>query len=228
MTENEAEQMLAMMVTGTIRYTPDPVSQALHYRRLMQEEGYTVRQIADATGIHSATIQNRLRLLLLDEEIQELVARKELHADPRVVEALLSVENSTARVKIAKKLAQHRASIKAIVGSCQRLVKNLQEQKAEHSEGTPALNLASAGADRKIHPAAKVPWKKVRTAAGSMCNACEMRLTLLKGHPEPAWSIIAHATEETCNSCSVREVRQACAQCPAVTILQHLAKSTRP
>ena len=41
-----AQQMLAMIITAKFRYEPDPISEALHYKRLQEEEKYSLRDCA--------------------------------------------------------------------------------------------------------------------------------------------------------------------------------------
>lgn len=223
MTQNEAEQLLAMAVTCTIRYTPDPISQALHYKRLIEQEKYSVTQIADLTGIHRVTIEHRLKLLNLDDEIQELIAQGSLPMDPRAADALLSIENRTARTRLAQRLSADQASIKTIETACRRLNERLAQRKTEEFGGTPALSINRKEAGN-TDPQKSYQWKKVRSAARQMCEHCDMKLAILNKHPEPAWALISHAAEQTCSKCTVREIAQACAQCPAVTLLHHITR----
>lgn len=80
MRQNEAEQLLTMIITAKFRYDPDPISEALHYKRLIDEEGYSPSKIARATGIAVTTVDNRLKLLTLEPEIQELIGNFKLPA----------------------------------------------------------------------------------------------------------------------------------------------------
>lgn len=219
----EAEQMLAMAVTAKFRYKPDPISEALHYRRLQNEEGYNVQQIVNATGIGRATIDSRLRLLDLNAEIQELVAKRELPSNVEATEAFLSISNEEARIKLAQRMAHDGASVKTIIASCKRLEERLQEQYVKETPGKTAVDLAQQKAGVKTLSEKKpVKWSKVRMAAQNVCKPCDIRLSILEAAPEPAWTLIAHAAGETCGNCQVREVKAACHQCPAVEIIRQL------
>lgn len=221
---DEADQLLAMAVTAKFRYEPDAISEALHYRRLQDEEGFTVQRIVDETGINRVKIDNRLKLLDLDLEIQELVATRKLPCDVRAADAFLSVSNRKARVKLAQRLAHDGATIKTILAACQRLSCRLQEAARVDLEGAPSLVLGQQGSfQKRIPSSATTKWSKVRSAAREMCAKCDAKLASMDRLPEPAWTLITHAAEGTCCGCKVKEVAQACGQCPAVDIMRRLA-----
>ena len=224
-TASEAEQYLIMAVTGEVRFTPDPISQALNFKRLIAEQGFTPRSIAEASGIHKVTVENRLALLRLDPEIQHLVAEGRLPVSEAAVEAFLGVPNKEARIKLADRMARDGASVKTIVASCGRLTKLLAASSQEHPGGgtAPALGLCHKRAGGRSVPEDKtLKWSTIRKVAKEICQECEMRL---KEAPEPLWTMVVHSVEETCGFCRVREVSQACVQCPAVDIVQKLLLS---
>lgn len=218
----KAEQLLTMVVTSQFRYDPDPISEALHYKRLMDEEGYSVQRIAHTTGLYEKRITTRLKLLNLDSEIQELIANRKLPTDERVADAFLSISNAKARVKLAQRLAKDGVSIKAILIACGRLSISLQGM-AETKTSIPA----SAIVKKQASTAEPVKWQQVRKAAADMCRQCDFSEKLLKSTQEPAWSLVVHATEETCGNCNISDVKDACSQCPGVVIILRLISALR-
>ena len=221
--DSAAEQFLAMLITAKARYKPDPVSEALHYKRLIDEEHYSVRKIARASGIHETIIRNRLTLLELDPEIQELMAHGSLSTDPRVVKALLAIPHKKARIKLAQRLAADIAGIKAILSSCERLTAKLQEVPQAKSGGAPSMDLGKQKAFGKTVPPEKpAKWQEIRKAAKAMCEQCDIKSSQLAGVQEPAWSIISHAAQETCERCNLREIRSCCNECPSVDLIHRL------
>lgn len=235
--QTTAEQFLTMAATAKFRYDPDPISEALHYKRLMEEEGYKIPQLARAIGVAATTIYIQMKLLELDKEIQNLIAARKLPRDNRVVEALLSVSDARARVKLAERLASMNAGIKAIVAACERLRDDMGHRKTAIGAPAPRVhgNKPAAGAPavvraegrtfgRKMAADQKVKIKEIRKQARIICEACDIRETSVKSS-EPAWSLISHAADETCTVCSVREMKNACAECPVVDFLRRLIKS---
>ena len=218
---DKAEQLFAMAVTAQFRYDPDPISEALHYQRLIDEEGYTVRKVAHATGIYEARIHNRLNLLSLDPRIQELIGQDKLPTDQRVIKAFLSIEDTKIRVKLAERLARDEANVKTVLVSCERLAARLRLQKNDFKNSS-AIDIASERSGKTIHPGIKTKWSGIREAAKGMCNACDLKEGGLKSIPEPAWSLISHAAEETCRYCGLKEIQSSCGDCPGVDMLRRI------
>lgn len=216
---DRAGQLLAMLTTTLFHYPKDVISEALHYRRLVKS-GYSQQDIARSLGKAAASIANALKWLELDEEIQELAGQGRLPRDRKVADALLSVSERGARVKLAQRLAASRAGIGAIVAACGRLREELETQKAA-GESNPMLALASRRADGKTR-ADKTSWPDVRAAAQAMCAACDIQKDILPDVPEPAWILITHQAGDCCARCPVRGIRRACEGCPGVELLARL------
>lgn len=188
----EAEQLLAMATTSEFHFKKDPISEAKHYRRLRDEEGYSIRQIHHCTGISEPKISGTMLWLDLEEQIQELVGRLKLHCDRRVAEALLSIPDSQIRVKLALGFASRKTSIKGIEASCKRMskIKKGQGKTVPIDKFKPIY----------IPP----PTKQVVTAASrlSMCPDCT--------------TVINELAEELCGACSVNGLTEDCLLCPGV------------
>ncbi|MBA3532322.1 MAG: hypothetical protein H0T73_10415 [Ardenticatenales bacterium] len=103
---DRAQQLITMLTTSEFFFPKDPLSMALHFRRLIEEEGLSLTALCRETGHSSPTLKSYLRLLDLDPEIQALVAKGKLPRSLRMSEALLSVPEPGARVKLAQRLAQ--------------------------------------------------------------------------------------------------------------------------
>ena len=224
--------LLTMARTSVLWFAKDPISEGLHYQKLITEERMTRGAIARHVGHSSAYIVSRLRLLDLDPEIQELVATAQLTKDARVVDALLSIEDRQARVALAKQLAKRRATLKACMAACERL-RELQAAAAKESRvqgarrtGKPqALALAE---ETLGHALPEEPRLALREAAKAACQACDIREETLAGVAEPAWELLTHATGETCSACSLAEVKGACAGCPLPEMLIRMARGVSP
>lgn len=233
---SEAEQLLTMVAT-TVRYDVDPISEALHYRALLAEH-YSIEQISAATGKAAVTINNRLRLLDLDDDIQQLVASGKLIKDFRIVAALNSIPDRDMRVKMAQRFADDGATFRNINTVCERMLERIgAARKQSRRLGRPAPERANepmlAAAEHRASlqsPAGteKTGWRQVRAAARAMCDACEAKEAQLHNAvAEPAWEMITHAATDTCKACTVREVAGVCIQCPGVDLLQRLIKDIR-
>lgn len=101
---DRARQLLIMATTSAVHYPKDPISEALHYKRLIGE-GFTRRDIARQMGVVESTIVSRLKLLELDEPIQRFVANGKLPKDQLLTDALLTIPDGKVRVTLAERLA---------------------------------------------------------------------------------------------------------------------------
>ena len=221
----DARQLVEALVTSTQREELSPVEFARACGKL-RKMGLTNRAIADKIGTYTERIRMSLRLLDLNEELLQLVDTGKLPKDPRVVDALLSIEDSNIRVKLGAKLARSGIGIVAIVNACKRLNESLQNQTKAQTEDVPALALAKRAVHRTDNKAT-AKWEVVRSAAKGMCDACDAN-PRTPGAPEPAWWLITQATVSTCKECSMRKSAvnkdlSICKECPAVALLQRLA-----
>lgn len=214
--QDEAEQLLSMLVANQVRYDVDPVSEALHYKAL-KKQGLSVRDISKHTGIYEARITNRIILAELDEPIQKLIAEEKFPAAPGVAKALLKL-TSAVRVKLATRLSENpNTKISTIINACDQLAQN---EKSKKKLKRPAVQLAGA-----LDSKGATDTKSIRAAAKAMCHKCNQVEGKLTEKDEPAWAVIVHAADETCNGCDLKEMQSICAGCPAVTLLRNLIKN---
>jgi ParB family transcriptional regulator, chromosome partitioning protein len=237
-----ADQLLTMAVTNRFRYRVDPISEAVHYQRLIQEEGHTPRTIARAVGVCVNTVDDLLLLLKLAPEIQTLIADGKLPKDARVARALLSLPREVG-IRLAQQMAGG-ASIKAVLKAVEKLKETLSARPAHRGAGSQAPALVRART-RKARlqpddppalsqagelPAATrpMPWPQMREQVRRTCQACQVKAETLDQTAEPAWALIAHAATDTCGDCSLTDIAAACDTCPLVDLLRRLARQAEP
>lgn len=226
------EKFLIMARTSTLWFQKDPISEARHYRRLIDEEGMTRAELARELSCSLSKIASRLKLLELDPEIQDLVARGKLPKMPEVVDAFAEVKDHLARLELARELARRRASVRSIVKACRKvnaeLARRDMEERVEslRSNGElPGIAIAAAMNEGRLPSAGvRTSPQKIRHAARHACQACDIKADLLGHVTEPAWSLIKHAANETCDLCSLKDVRKACQGCPLPEFLGRMAK----
>lgn len=191
------DRLVRALVENLQRADMNPVEEAKGYQRLV-EMGFSMNDIALKMGISSARVASRLKILELDQPIQDLIQSGKLSKDNRLTAALMDIPDSAARVKMAKTLADRNASITAGLEACDRLKHSLQAKKISSNE-IPAIQLASqkAGAvNRPIWNAfssvGKVPpWPLMEISVRDTCNRCGLRDV---------------ASETTCNGCALVEL----------------------
>lgn len=215
------DRLVRALVANVQRENLNPIEEARAIAK-MRSMGMTYSQIAGWTGWSEVTVTNRLQLLELDSELQELVATGKLPRDARVASALLTIADAEARVKLGTRLARPGITIPAIVGACQRLSERLAQENKLRDTRIPALALMG----KEPNPATTERWENVRAAAQGMCDECSVN-PHLPDAPEPAWQIIMEAATTTCTACSLRHAAMmgnlaVCRECPAVELLKRM------
>lgn len=229
------DKLLIMGRTSEHYYPKNPIDRAKLFYQLYVVEGMTQLTIAKELGISNVTISNALRLLDLDDAIQEHIARRRIPSDRRVVDAFLSVQNDSERVGLADQLAKRKASIKTIMKTCKRW--NEEITNSNHNgranqllqKGHPpcvahasaALNQDSLGVEEIDN------WGQVREGIKQACAVCDLKQDSLTSITEPAWEFISHGVEETCELCPMQDVKAICRGCPLTEFLVRLEQNIR-
>ncbi len=109
-TEETALEMT--LVENLQREDLNPIEQAHAFQRLIDEFGLTQENAAERTGKDRATVANSLRLLRLEEPIQDLVEENKITAGH--ARALLAVIDSNERVALARKIAKTGMTVRQV------------------------------------------------------------------------------------------------------------------
>jgi ParB/RepB/Spo0J family partition protein len=190
------ERMFRALVANIQRADLSPIEEAKAYGRLRDDLGISSNQIAIRLGISNARVSDRLRLLELEPEIQDLIGTGKLTKDIRLVTALEDISSSEARVKLATKLAERHATIKASLEACKNLKYQLQSKNI--TSGIPSIRVATKKAGESSRTRWDVfagvgklpPWPFVEICARDTCDACDIR---------------PMATEAMCGACPLVE-----------------------
>ncbi|HUO33912.1 MAG TPA: ParB/RepB/Spo0J family partition protein [Candidatus Acidoferrum sp.] len=100
------------LVENLQREDLNPIEEARAFQKLGDEFHLTQEQMAERTGKDRATIANSLRLLRLDDPIQELIA--EGRVTPGHARPLLGIINSDERLALAKKIARGGMTVRQV------------------------------------------------------------------------------------------------------------------
>jgi ParB family transcriptional regulator, chromosome partitioning protein len=100
------------LVENLQREDLNPIEQALAFHRLTEDFHLTQEQVAERTGKDRATIANAVRLLKLEEPIQQLLEEGVLTAGHG--RALLAIADSTARLEVARRVAKGGMTVRQV------------------------------------------------------------------------------------------------------------------
>lgn len=202
------ERLVMALIANVQRQDLNPIEEAKAYQK-MGAMGMSHNKISLTTGVSYPIIANRLELLRLDEEIQDLVAAGNLPLDSHMVYAFLSVRDREARIKIAEKMSAVGATLKAIIAACDRYNELLRRKSKE----TPPLEIPSIdlAVRHRKQPMSQPYWDALAQL----------------GHLPP-WKLVQERARTTCAACVLREVasEKSCKECPAVELISQLMEAT--
>ena len=123
---SDSETMQISMIENLQRENLNPVEEALGYKTLIDEYGFTQDELSKTVGKSRPVITNALRLLKLSQEILDMLRNGEIttgHA-----RALLSIDNADEQLRIAQLIIKNDLTVRDI----ERIAKSINEQKGEH------------------------------------------------------------------------------------------------
>ncbi|MCI7380293.1 MAG: ParB/RepB/Spo0J family partition protein [Hungatella hathewayi] len=117
------QTMEIALIENVQREDLNPIEEAKAYQRLIQEFELKQEEIAARVGKNRVTITNSMRLLKLDERVQDLLIQNQItggHA-----RALLSVEDGQLQYELSGKIIAENLSVR----ETEKLVKSLSKKK---------------------------------------------------------------------------------------------------
>ncbi len=112
---DEGEILRLQLVENLLRENLKPIEEARGFRRLMQQQGYTGKQVAEELSVPESKVSRSLALLRLPEDIQQQVDEGKLA--PRVAYELTKVASQGNQQKLAALAVSGKIGIKDICGS---------------------------------------------------------------------------------------------------------------
>ncbi len=108
----DQEAMVLALVENLQRNDLNPMETARAYHRMLNEFGFTQDMLAQRVGKERSSVANVLRLLNLPPEVQRLIESGQLSTGH--AKALLGVENPDAQVQLARRIVDHRLSVREV------------------------------------------------------------------------------------------------------------------
>lgn len=133
---SEQEIMEIALIENIQREDLNPIEEAKAYQRLIKDYNLKQEEVAEKVAKSRTTITNSMRLLKLDERVQQMLINDLLSTGH--ARALLAIEDKELQYDIAKKVIDEKMSVREI----EKLIKELStqkvanEKKEELDEGT--------------------------------------------------------------------------------------------
>ncbi len=119
----DQEIMEIALIENIQREDLNPVEEALAYQRLIQEYDLKQDELADRVSKNRTTITNSLRLLKLDERVQNMLIEENISSGH--ARALLAIKNGDEQYTIAMKIFDEKLSVR----ETEKLIKSLGKEK---------------------------------------------------------------------------------------------------
>jgi ParB family chromosome partitioning protein len=126
------------LVENLQREDLNPIEQARAFQRLCEEFNLTQEQVADRTGKDRATIANAVRLLKLEDPIQDLLEEGRLTAGHG--RALLAIADSQVRLELSRRIARTGMTVRQV----ERLATRAAKPKTSRTTLVLDANLKAA------------------------------------------------------------------------------------
>jgi ParB-like partition proteins len=125
---SEQEMVEISLIENIQRENLNPIEEAAAYKRLLEEFHLTQEEIAERVAKSRTAVTNSMRLLKLDERVQQMVVDEMLSTGH--ARALLAVEDPELQFQTANKIYNERLSVREV----EKLVKNVGKEKSSKKE----------------------------------------------------------------------------------------------
>lgn len=136
---SKQEAMEISLIENVQRADLNPIEEALGYKQLIDEFGLTQEEIAVRVAKSRTAITNTMRLLKLDEQIQNMLVQGVITSGH--ARALLSLEDTQMQLKAAKEILDKKLSVRETERLVKRLQKEASGEKKEEKKKNETLAL---------------------------------------------------------------------------------------
>ncbi len=126
MTDQEIVEI--SLIENIQRENLKPIEEAAAYRRLLTEFQLKQEEVAERVGKSRTAVTNSMRLLKLDERVQQMVVEEMLSTGH--ARALLAIEDPELQFQTANKIYNEKLSVREV----EKLVKNIGKEKPAKKE----------------------------------------------------------------------------------------------
>ncbi len=118
----EAAAWEAALIENLQRENLNPMEEALAYQEMLDQYGYTQKEISNRIGKSRTHVANMVRLLRLPEVVRNMVTEGQLSAGH--ARAILSIKNEDQQIDLAKKIISQGMSVRDTEGAKTKRVRN--------------------------------------------------------------------------------------------------------
>ena len=143
----DLEIMEISLIENIQRENLNPIEEALAYKKLLNEFHLKQDEVAERVSKSRAAVTNSMRLLKLDERVQQMLIDDMLSTGH--ARALLGIEDPELQVNVATRVFDEKLSVREV----EKLVKKIQENKPEKPKNDPVDDFIYTDLEEKMKAA---------------------------------------------------------------------------
>jgi len=128
------------LIENVQREDLNPIEEARAYQALMQEFGLKQEEIADKVSKNRATVTNSMRLLKLDQKVQNMLIEGSISSGH--ARALLGLSEPEKQIFLAEKIVSEKLSVREVEKAVKILEKPIEKKTRVKEEESEAVRLA--------------------------------------------------------------------------------------
>lgn len=140
----EQERVEIALIENIQREDLNPIEEALAFRRLLTEFELKQDELAERVSKSRTAVTNSMRLLKLDERVQQMVVDEKISTGH--ARALLALEDKEQQYTLANKIFDEKLSVR----ETERLMKNFQKEKENKKSQKTENEFIYKGIEEKI------------------------------------------------------------------------------
>ena len=147
---SEQELYEVALIENLQRENLNAIEEAVAYRKLIEEYSLTQEQVAERVSKNRTTVTNALRLLKLEDRVQELLIAGDISAGH--ARALLAIADPDSQIATAEKIVSEGLSVREAEAYVRKLSEPKKEEKPKKKENA-AVARAYARYEEKLKQA---------------------------------------------------------------------------
>ena len=124
--DNESAEVA--VIENTHRRDLSPIEEAKSYKKILDKHYLTQDQLSSRMGIAQSTLANKLRLLTLDEAVQEALQKNQI--SERHARSLLKLTDKMKQVELLNTIIRDRLTVKQVDDEIDKILGNYKKEES--------------------------------------------------------------------------------------------------
>ena len=162
---NDQDAAEVALIENVQRQDLTPIEEAVSYKKIL-DMGMTQEQLASKLGKTQSTVANKLRLLNLDEEVQEALLEHKI--SERHARSLLKLPTNKDQVQILHKIIEERLTVRKTDQAIKEYMEQIPHSHTEEKEETKEVEVLDLTDDQMENNTQEIKEEKENTMNNDM------------------------------------------------------------